>query len=68
MIFLALLFTLALAGSASALQDLPWPFTVIRDSPLGRLYSVGINSKSPTEGSYVSISFYLDPLLEGFIF
>jgi hypothetical protein len=68
MIFLALLFTLTLVGSASTPQDLPWPFTVIQDSPFGRLYSVGINSTSPTEGSYVNISFYLDPLREGFRF
>ena len=68
MITLSLLLSLVILSSATIPQDIPWPYTIIQDSPFGRLYSVGISSSSPTEGSNLNISFYLDPLRQGFRF
>jgi hypothetical protein len=65
---LTLLLSLVIVSLSIIPQDIPWPFTIIQDSPFGRLYSVGISSSSPAEGSNVNISFYLDPLREGFRF
>ncbi len=38
MMLLTLLLSLVIVSLSTIPQDIPWPFTIVQDSPFGRLY------------------------------